>query len=185
MTPAEFKALHSAKVMAIELSRGLVALVDDADFAWLNEWKWFAVGGLRRADGSRLFYAARQVATPHGLRQFRMHNAILPCAPGFRPDHENGDGLDNRRCNLRPATPTESARNRCAWGGLGLKGVTRRGARFRASIWIGGKPIALGSYATASAAAAAYDEAARTHFGSFARLNSGATPSDVAAEVRR
>lgn len=75
-------------------------------------------------------------------------------------DHINGDKLDNRRLNLRIATPAENARNRHAvTGRIPFRGVSRevRLRRFRAQCWIGGTPHHIGYFNTAQEAAAALD----------------------------
>ena len=80
----------------IPLTRGLVALVDAADYEWLSQWKWSADG-----DG----YAVRE---ERGER-IKMHRLLLPGAPTV--DHANRVRHDNRRCNLRACDRQEHARN--------------------------------------------------------------------------
>jgi hypothetical protein len=91
-------------------------------------------------------------------------------------DHINGDGLDNRRTNLRQATPTQNNAN-CGIRGhntSGYKGVSLRpdrGNRWRATIRIHGLQYFLGLFDDVEDAARAYDAAALELFGDFARLN--------------
>lgn len=85
-------------------------------------------------------------------------------------DHRNGDGLDNRRANLRPATAAQNAANQqlSIANTTGYKGVSLyRNGRFRASI----QRRHLGYFDTAADAARAYDAAALDLFGDFAHLN--------------
>lgn len=93
-------------------------------------------------------------------------------------DHVNGNGLDNRRENLRSASPAQNAANVLKRRGnpSPYKGVyARRRARDRVSwvaqIRIGGRLRYLGRFDDAAAAAHAYDFAARAAYGAFACVN--------------
>lgn len=145
----------------IPLTRGLVAIVDDADFDWLNGWNW-AVAGHQLVAGR----CENRVT-------IYMHRVILNAQPGQLVDHVNGDPRDNRRANLRICTFAENSRNarrqtgsRCRY-----KGVAPSGPRWTARITVDGKQVRLGGYATDEQAARAYDEAARRHHGEFACVN--------------
>jgi hypothetical protein len=85
-------------------------------------------------------------------------------------DHINGARADNRWANLRAATKSQNMSNsrRIASNTTGLKGVSRAGNRFRASIQINGQARHLGSFRNAEDAHAAYLAAARQNFGEFA-----------------
>lgn len=97
--------------------------------------------------------------------------------PVKQVDHRNLDRLDNRIDNLRLATNQQNAANRRALRNnrLGIKGVgistlrVRKPQRYRARIRVNDRLIHLGYFATPEAALAAYDSAARLHFGEFAR----------------
>jgi hypothetical protein len=89
-------------------------------------------------------------------------------------DHRDGNGLNNRRVNLRPATMAENAMNSASRGASGFKGVYgRRNARtFFSTIAVAENPyLYLGSFKTKEEAARAYDDAARKHHGEFACVN--------------
>lgn len=158
----------------IPLTRGKVAIVDDEDFEWLSQWKWCA--------GCAGKYALRG----HERRALYMHRFILGASAGTLVDHVNGNGLDNRRCNLRLCTTRENSRNQR--GRALYKGVYRDFRRadgvWRARIKLPDKTLHIGAFDTPEAAARAYDAAAIKHFGDFARLNfadSGALPPPVRA----
>jgi hypothetical protein len=88
----------------VPLTNGFVALVDAADVPAVRSFKWFA----HCAKGHA--YATTHKA---GTReQIKMHRYLLGAAPGEWGDHINGDTLNNRRSNLRLASPTQNRRNR-------------------------------------------------------------------------
>lgn len=87
-------------------------------------------------------------------------------------DHVNRDKTDNRWRNLRAASYSQNGANRIASSNnaCGAKGV-RQGSRnrWRAQIGIKGIYYNLGSFDTVEAAEAAYQNAAKRHFGEFAK----------------
>jgi len=104
-----------------------------------------------------------------------MHREMMNAPAGMLVDHRNGDNLDNRRSNLRLATPTENSCNRRkkTGGSSRYKGVTfnRRSGKWFARIRIHGKCIFLGTFESEVEAARAYDAAAKKYHGEFACLN--------------
>jgi hypothetical protein len=121
----------------IPLTQGQFAIVDIADFEWLNQWRWFASWG----DG---FYARRRVRGKNLL----MHREILQPRKGYLVDHRNGNTLDNRRENLREATTSVNAINRrirCD-NTSGYVGVKKNGNGWCASVSVGGRRISLGTF---------------------------------------
>lgn len=152
----------------IPLSRGLVALVDDSDAAALT-----AAGPWHAVPGGRTFHARRNERRDDGWHPQYMHTFLtgLPLV-----DHANGNGLDNRRGNLRAATSAQNAANRPTRldSRSGLKGVYAnrgRGKPWRAQICVDGKKRHLGLFLTAEEAALAYDTAALAAWGEFAVTN--------------
>jgi hypothetical protein len=140
----------------IPLTKGYFAKVDDEDYERLvNIASWCA-------DVSHDCHV--YAATVINGKKIRMHTFLM----GVRGvDHENGDGLDNQRRNLRVATPTQNGGNMrlSKLNTSGRKGVSYKGKMWYASITIKGKSKGLGYYHSIDEAAAAYDEAARQHFG--------------------
>ena len=102
---------------------------------------------------------------------------ILLGFPAEESDHVNGDGLDNRRCNLRAATHSQNNCNKPAQSRntSGYKGVSQRKdtGRWDARVTMQGRQVCLGSFDTPEKAAEAYDKAALELQGEFARPNSG------------
>lgn len=93
----------------INLSKGQVALVDDSDYEWLNQWKWQA----RYDPCTGGFYAQRHILRPDGVEtSIGMHRMIMNAKKGESVDHQNHKTLDNRRSNLRLTTSQGNCRNR-------------------------------------------------------------------------
>lgn len=159
--------------MIIPLTRGLVAQVDEDDAALTLAYRWHPL----RASNGRGWYAQATIPGTQPRRLIYLHKLLMPgCA---MVDHRNGDGLDCRRENMRPATPSQNqANSRGKRGGTSrYKGVWLHACRatwarpWVAAIVVDGRKISLGYHATEEDAARAYDTAARRLFGEFARPN--------------
>lgn len=147
----------------IPLTHGKSAVVDASDYDMLIGFKWRAIR-IRQT-----WYAHTYVAT--GAEEF-MHRLIMGVGPGQRVDHRDGDGLNNRRSNLRPTTNAlNQANRRRVRSKSGFKGVSQRSGKWRAYITVASRFVSLGSFATAREAARVYDAAARKYFGEFAATN--------------
>jgi hypothetical protein len=97
-------------VIEIPLTQGKVALVDDEDAGIVMSYKWYAIQEPR--SGRPIWYAVRSIGNRRdGYRQIRMHRAILNAPAGVPIDHENGDGLDNRRGNISITTHAANIKN--------------------------------------------------------------------------
>lgn len=159
----------------IPVGGGHHAIVDDADFALVGHLRWHR---LKRKDGG--LYAVRsQTRRPDGSRPtVLLHREIMRPPAGMEVDHINGDTLDNRRCNLRICTHQQNQCNADRKNTMsGVKGVVRDGNRWRAIIQVCGRRINLGGFDQKEDALRAYNDAAITNHGSFARLNKDATNS--------
>jgi hypothetical protein len=103
-----------------------------------------------------------------------MHREILNAKPGKVVDHANGNGLDNRRVNLRECTVSCNAMNKVGRtnGSSKYKGVTRVTLKsWIARIVKNYKIKNIGTFNSAKDAALAYDLFAVRLFGRFSRLN--------------
>lgn len=88
----------------IELTQGQVTLVDDEDYEWLNQWKWYA----NKAPYG--FYAMRHSLKIEGRPRddISMHRIIIMAQKGEQVDHKDGNRLNNCRSNLRLATVSQN-----------------------------------------------------------------------------
>jgi hypothetical protein len=158
-----------------EKAAGRVALIDIDDYELVSPHTWDVSEVERPAGRKSGPYAATSVRgdRPRARRAIMMHQMIT----GSRgADHRNHDGLDNRIANLRLPRGPQNDHNRRVklTSGSGLKGVyydKRKTQPWQAYITVAGKRQHLGYFAEKEAAGAAYDDAARQHFGEFACLN--------------
>lgn len=152
----------------IKLTQGKVALVDDEDFDYLNQWKWQA--HLSRGN----WYVNRCEYKPL-KRTIFMHRVILNTPEGLKTDHKDRDGLNNQKSNLRFATGSQNAMNQNPHSASGYIGVylqnKNKNYKYQASIRVNKKNISLGYFKTAEAAAIVRDRASIKYFGEFAYLN--------------
>jgi len=161
-------------MITIKLTNDGVALIDEYDEELLRQYSWYWVDFL--GTGTKYAYAWSRISE----RPVAMHRLILKLVPhdGKQVDHINGNGLDNRRCNLRLCTTQENHRNMTKQRGVyssQYKGVSYREDRkkWQAYIIVDNKKRSLGTFAEEREAAKAYDEAANSLFGEFAYLNLG------------
>ena len=154
----------------IQLTQGKVALVDDDMYEYLNQWKWQV-----NKNGNK-FYAVTSWLINGKYRTINMHRLITNNKnTKMHTDHINGDGLDNRKINLRICTTSQNSMNR----GLqinnttGFKGVNydKFSNKFRAQIRVNNIYKNLGYYIDPKDAARAYNAAAIKLHGEFANLN--------------
>lgn len=147
----------------IVLTRGAVALIDDEDAASVSAFSWCLI------DNGRQRYAMARYCGKH----FQLANWIMRPPPQLVVDHINGDGLDNRRCNLRICTQNENLQNRrrridCIYP----VGVDQGSdGAYSARITVDKQRHDLGKFLTTEEASAAYQAASVRLRGEFARTN--------------
>lgn len=150
------------KYRYITLTRGLHALVDAEDYEWLKDYKWHAT----HPSTSGTIYASRR----DGARTtMLMHREIMNPPKGMVVDHKNGNGLDNRRCNLRICPQRDNihhSRKHCGTRSRFI-GVYPVGDKWKAVV----AREYLGLFDDEVEAAKARDRRAREVFGEFAWLN--------------
>lgn len=155
---------------SIEIA-GRAGLVDQEDVHYLDEagWTFRAYGDTGYVQ--RFLYEQGKYV---GLEM--LHRLITDCPEGKVVDHINGDGMDNRRANLRICSHAENLRNRKIHSNnkCGRKGVSYDPSSsirpWRAKINVDRKRISLGRFACAEDAQEAYRAAAKKYHGEFARF---------------
>jgi hypothetical protein len=154
-------------VAIIPLTQGYEAVIDAADVPLVDGRNWSAAVQRNARGQVRTVYAFHKAKSACTM----LHRAIIGAPDGAFVDHINGNGLDNRRSNLRLADKVQNGAN----SGIrvnntsGFKGVNRHGDLWRAKINVLGKTHHLGLFPTAEQAAAAYAAASLKFHGDFAR----------------
>lgn len=160
-------------VAYVPLTKGYEAVIDVADVKNVAKWNWQANPD-RRANGTiRTVYAQRSGPTLNGKQPLvQMHRALLLPPDGSYVDHIDGDGLNNRRSNLRLATKEQNGYNARTpiTNTSGLKGVSWDGesGKWRAQIMHNGKKVNLGRFLSREEAYLAYCNASAIMRGEFA-----------------
>jgi hypothetical protein len=166
MSEQEFTEVGDGTVL-IPLTRGFVARVDEEDLDLVLFGGSWSLAERREKNVVRRY---AQAFIDHEM--ILMHKRIMPPPSGLVVDHINGNGLDNRRSNLRFATFAQNAVNQVRPpGASGFRGVYRDGIKWTACSKTDGKKFCIGRFDTPEEAAVAYDEWMRDTFGEFARFN--------------
>jgi hypothetical protein len=152
---------------------GKWAAIDTPDWPLVKDYYWHCRNS---GPNARTFYAKGNLPGRYRNSETPMHTVIT----GYSyTDHKDVNGLNNRRNNLRRATQTQNMQNvsgrrnsTSRFKGVSAYHAGRTyGKPWQAGIQQSGGKIHLGHYATEIDAARAYDKAALTHFGEFARTN--------------
>lgn len=154
----------------IPLSRGLVALVDDDDYAELSQRTWNAM----EVSPGKVYAGAATRRNGKPSYEY-MHRALLNAQKGEYVDHVDGNGLNNTRENIRICTHAQNGSNRSGPqvnNTSGYLGVTKRKPdRWSAQVTHKNKVHYLGWFDCPIKAARARDKKARELHGQFAYIN--------------
>lgn len=150
--------------MEYRLKNGSTILIDEADLHVATSMNW--------KDYNGYVFCDKQV---DGVRtRYYLHRVIMDAPVDKVVDHINGNAMDNRRSNLRICSQEDNARNRAKSTAASksiYKGVKPRRGKFEANIGRGARYEYLGTYEKEIDAAIAYNLAALSKYGEFARLN--------------
>lgn len=153
----------------IATTNGYTIFVDDEDYPDLSKRKWFA-----RKSAGRTWYATSKLEGRRHSPNISMHRVVMNYPKGLEVDHINGNGLDNRKENLRICTHLQNGMNQKSRGGSSLyKGVYwhKQNLNWVAYLHHLGKRLHLGSFDSEVEAAKRHDEAARKLNKEFGRYN--------------
>jgi len=157
----------------IKLTKGFIAQVDNKDFKYLCQWNWI----VRKSNHT--YYAARTIQVDKKQKMIYMHRVIMNTPINLECDHEDHNGLNNQRYNLRNCTHNQNQMNKRYLGKSKYIGVSVGEAKYKnktykyiaAHICPSGIKIHLGRFKTEIEAAKVRDIASKKYFGEFANLN--------------
>lgn len=154
-------------VAYVTLTKGYEALIDAEDALRVAGFNWSS------QPSGKTVYAHRSEVRGGRSYGVRLHRVLIDAPDGMEVDHIDGDGLNNRKANLRLATHAENCMNRRVpvTNSSGLKGVSwHKGQRqWVAKIKVSGITVHIGSFNCPEQAHTAYCEAAARMHGKFAR----------------
>lgn len=149
----------------------LNTLVDDEDFEYLNQWKWFYT---KYKTSSKVFRIERGIKEKGSFKckTIYMHREIMKAGKGKVVDHIDHNPLNNQKENLRLCSYSQNSMNMTPRKSLSkYKGVCFRKGKWNAHITLNYKQMHLGVHDTEEQAALAYNIKAKELFGEFAYLN--------------
>lgn len=151
----------------VPLTKGYEAVIDTVDIPLVEGWNWAALVSYGRST-----YAFHTSNRPV-RKSIYLHRVIMGEPDGMEVDHINGNGLDNRRSNLRLATSSQNKHNTGPRKNStsGFKGVTwdKANSKWQAQITLHGKVKKLGRFPTPEEAYEAYCKASGELHGEFGR----------------
>lgn len=155
---------------------GNTCYIDDDDFWILSKKTWRVYTG---PAGNKYIRAASSIWKCKELKTrkvtwFHLHREILKPLATMQVDHINGNGLDNRKNNLREATSRQNKQNmkKIKRNTSGYKGVTwcKDRGKWAAYIKSESKSMFLGRFKTPTEAHEAYKTKAAELFGEYANF---------------
>ena len=91
----------------IKLTKGKFAKVDDEDYEYLNQWKWYA----SHCPSGNIWYAQRSAYNNGKRKTIKMHRLIIDANKKNVVDHIDGNGLNNTKSNLHECSQRENVIN--------------------------------------------------------------------------
>lgn len=158
------------------VSKKFISIVDDEDFEGVRRFKWQAI---KKKSGVIYAQTRWHIKMENGkqlLGNALLHRFILNAPKGKQVDHIDGNGLNNRKENLRLCDNSQNHANMKKRRNTSskYKGVCLlKDGKWSASIMKNDKSVHLGRFFTEEDAARAYNKSAKKLFGEFACLNKG------------
>lgn len=156
----------------IKLTKGQFAQVDNWNYDWLNQWKWYA------DKHPKTYYARRDVYINGKRKSIYMHRLIMNTPDNMEADHQDHNGLNCQEYNMRNATHRQNLMNQTSklngtskYLGVCIRTTGAQKGLITAQISMYKKKLFLGDFKSETLAAQAYDKAALKYFGEFANLN--------------
>ena len=146
----------------IKLSQNKYTIVDDEDYNFLNKYKWST------SKNKNVYYARKR----HNNTKITMHRMIMNQDKNKQIDHINGNGLDNRKCNLRICTQSQNLHNAriSKRNTSGYKGISwyKKSKKWLVRISVNGKNKHIGYFIDINEAKNSYIKAAKKYHKEFA-----------------
>lgn len=170
MAPRKVRPIRiEGNVAFVQLTMGYEAVIDAVEAPLVGQWNWTAL----LQPHSNTVYAYRHDCSGPKKRNVRMHRLIAGDPPGLDVDHRDGNGLNNRRSNLRAATKSQNAHNArlSRRNSSGAKGVywSNRAQRWIVEIRLHGQRHYVGTFVRLDDASSAYASASARLHGEFGR----------------
>ena len=159
--------------MKLNIGDGFFSEIDSSDFELVSKYSWRVLKSYKK---SKFFYVATTSYELGKRRHIVMHRLLMGVLnkPGKQVDHINGNGLDNRRSNLRICSQSQNMMNRKKHTSSSkFKGVSwnKERKRWSSQIKLRGKQTHLGYFNCEKEAAEVYDNSANRMFGEYALTN--------------
>jgi hypothetical protein len=165
----KIRPIHiKGNVAYVILTKGHIAIIDAEDAQIIDGFNWYA------KVKPRSVYACRMERINGKSKIVFLHRVLINAPDDMEVDHISGDGLDNRKLNLRLATHAQNQHNqRIAINNTsGYKGASwdKTKRKWKAYIRFNGRLSNLGYFATSEAASEAYKAASAQLHGNFGRI---------------
>lgn len=157
------------EIAYVPLTQGYEAIIDAKDTPLVEGMNW------RALVDQHTVYAVRSGARSkvEKRKTIYMHRLFATVPDSMELDHVDGNGLNNRRENLRVATALQNRRNQKLGkrNKVGLKGVSwsKAAKKWQASIRVNNKGVYLGIFETPEEAHAAYIAAIPKYHGDWGK----------------
>lgn len=111
--------------MRLKLTKGYFAVVDNNDPKKPWKYKWWAQVDYRANGNIRTVYANRTLVDSEGKKSvILLHRFLLGITdPAIEVDHKDGDGLNNKRKNLKAVSKSENQRQRSIRSEINASGI--------------------------------------------------------------